>query len=294
MKLVMTLLVRDEADIIAANLDFHRAAGVDFFIVTDNLSTDETPAILRRYEREGVLLYLHEAGDDYAQHRWVTRMAQMAAGDFGADWVINNDADEFWWPDGGTDLKGCLAACDPAVAALSAPRKNFVPEALHSDAFFAERMTLRETRSCNALGQPLPGKVCHRAAADIQVAQGNHSVSRAGRVLPSAPAALTILHFPLRSYRQFENKIVKGGAAYERNRELGRNVGATWRELYVAWKRGELEAYYRAQVPDAGAVARGLASGRYVRDGRLQQFFRSHCGHAPGVPAGSASPCAAR
>jgi hypothetical protein len=38
MKLVMTLLVRDEQDIIADNLDFHLAQGVDVVLVTDNFS----------------------------------------------------------------------------------------------------------------------------------------------------------------------------------------------------------------------------------------------------------------
>ena len=42
MRIVMTLKVRDEADVIDANLRFHLAAGADFFIVTDNGSTDGT------------------------------------------------------------------------------------------------------------------------------------------------------------------------------------------------------------------------------------------------------------
>jgi hypothetical protein len=47
MKLVMTLLVRNEADIIEANLDYHLAQGVDFVIVTDHGSSDETVELLR-------------------------------------------------------------------------------------------------------------------------------------------------------------------------------------------------------------------------------------------------------
>src|SRR6476659_114991 len=97
MKLVMTLLVRDEQDIVRENLDFHLAQGVDEVIVTDNGSEDATVEILREYESRGVVRLLHEPEDDYSQGSWVTRMAQLAASQ-GADWVINNDADEFWWP----------------------------------------------------------------------------------------------------------------------------------------------------------------------------------------------------
>src|SRR3954466_6004641 len=102
MKLVMTLLVRDEQDIVADNLDFHLAQGVDEVIVTDNGSEDATLEILRPYEERGAVRAISEPSDDSSQGRWVTRMARMEAADLGADWVINNDAHEFWWPRGGT------------------------------------------------------------------------------------------------------------------------------------------------------------------------------------------------
>ena len=38
MKLVMTLLVRDEADVVDAQIAFHLHAGVDFVVATDNRS----------------------------------------------------------------------------------------------------------------------------------------------------------------------------------------------------------------------------------------------------------------
>ena len=54
MKLVMTLLVRDEADIVDAQIAYHLHAGVDFVVATDNRSVDATTEILERYARDGI------------------------------------------------------------------------------------------------------------------------------------------------------------------------------------------------------------------------------------------------
>ena len=81
MKLVRTLLVRNEADIVDAQIAFHLSAGVDFVIATDNRSDDGTTEILERYERAGFLRLLREDGDDMRQDEWVTRMARLAATD---------------------------------------------------------------------------------------------------------------------------------------------------------------------------------------------------------------------
>jgi len=145
MKLVMTLLVRDEADILEANLDFHLSQGVDFVIATDNNSEDETPTILERYARRGLVHVLRETGDDYSQRAWVTRMARLAAADFGADWVINNDADELWWPKIGT-LKDALALVPSSFGAVIAPRTNFVPRPERSGETFFDRMIFGQVR----------------------------------------------------------------------------------------------------------------------------------------------------
>jgi hypothetical protein len=134
-------------------------------------------------------------------------------------------------------------------------------------------MIIREVRSLNALGQPLPPKVCHRGLTDIEVAQGNHAVSIAGAVIPALDTGIRILHFPLRTYAQFENKIAKGGRAYANNKELPPEIGGTWRRLYERYEAGGLPAYYDAQVPGEEAIRRGLADGRLEEDTRLRDFF---------------------
>src|SRR5437867_2979105 len=102
MKIVMTLMARDEADIVDEHLRYHLDAGVDFVVATDHRSADGTTEILRAYEREGHLHLIRKTGEAYRQADWVTRMARLAASEFFADWVINSDVDEFWWPHDGT------------------------------------------------------------------------------------------------------------------------------------------------------------------------------------------------
>jgi len=269
MKLVMTLLVRDEADILRENIEFHLAHGVDEFIVMDNLSVDQTPSIAREYERAGVAHLCHQPIDDYSQGRWVTEMAARAATELGADWVINSDADEFWWTPAGS-LKDALSEADPQILAVSAERTNFVPRP-ESDAPFWRRMDVRHAASVNLLGQPLPGKVAHRGRDDITVAYGNHSVCFAGTSILPTPAPVTILHFPLRTREQFTNKIVKGCEAIARNTEVDAGVVSTWRRMYERHQRGELDSVYDAECRSEAELARGLAAGELVRDTRLIQ-----------------------
>ena len=54
-KLVMTLLVKNEEDMLEKNLQFHKSMGVDGFIVTDNNSTDRTPEIIKEYQEKGLI-----------------------------------------------------------------------------------------------------------------------------------------------------------------------------------------------------------------------------------------------
>jgi hypothetical protein len=274
MRLVMTLLLRDEEDIVEANLDHHLAQGVDFVIATDNGSVDGTVGILERYQRAGVLRLIHEPTDDYSQHAWVTRMARLASAEHGADWVINNDADEFWCPRTGPDLKATLEAVDPRWGAVAGHRFNFVPRE-PSDGPFREHMTVRHTRSVNEDGNPLPPKLAHRADPHVVVRQGNHEIESTGLGPVLDDGRIEILHFPLRSYAQFENKVMRGGAALARNTELPYEAGGRWRDWYRLWQEGRLAPEWARFAFTDEQVAAGLASGALVEDRRLADGPRS-------------------
>ena len=103
----------NEADVIDANIDFHLNAGVDFVVATDHRSADGTREILESSASQGVLHLVREDGD--VRGDLITPMARMAARDFGADWVINADADEFYWPRGGSGIGWAIWALSQSM-----------------------------------------------------------------------------------------------------------------------------------------------------------------------------------
>lgn len=268
--IVLTLLVRDEADVVAANIEHHLDLGVDHMIVTDHCSVDETPDILRGYERAGVLSVIREDELAYLQAQWVTRMARRAEA-MGATWVINSDADEFWWPTRG-DLRSTLDNVERDVDGLVVDRHDFIGDTTSSAPWF-ERMVYRYAVSRNLLGEPLPPKVCHRAHPEVEVSMGNHDVSWGGRGLLEPVGELSIMHVPVRTRAQLEHKIAMGGDALKRT-GTGPETGHVWRRLHEQLEADSFDTVLDRHAPDGAAIASMVASGEIVADDRLCRRVR--------------------
>jgi hypothetical protein len=268
----MTLLVRDEEELLETNLEYHFAQGVEFVIATDHGSTDSTPAILRRYEQAGVARVFRVDGPEHHQSRRVTRMARLAAVEYRADWVINNDGDEFWWPAVGS-LADVFAAIPDHYGQITARRNNFLPCPVQDGGAFYERFVIRERASLNRVGRLLEPKVAHRGRPDVIVAPGNHEVR--GRDLAPVPCdgLIEVLHFPMRTPEQFERKILATGIGYESLPFRGHEVGRDQLELLELQRRGQLTGYFAEQVLSDEQIADGLRSGALVRDRRLAGFM---------------------
>jgi hypothetical protein len=275
MKLVLTVLARDEADIIDAQVAFHLNAGVDFVIATDNASEDGTTEILESYARQGCLHLIREPAEGLRQGEWVTRMARLAAREFGADWVINSDADEFWWPRGAS-LKGVLEAVPEEYGVVNAFWRSFVPRP-DDGAFFAERMTAR-------LSSPAPindprsfyrpvTKIAHRADPDVIVGRGNHDLVRSDlRTLPTWHP-LEVLHFPQRSRAQWARKVELQGDAFTKH--IARTGTGYHLTSYEALRQGRIDEQYDSMVIDDVDLERGLEEETLVVDTRLRDALRT-------------------
>lgn len=285
MKLIMILLVRDEADIVAANMDFHLSQGVNFVVCIDNGSVDGTRDILDGYERTGHAKVFDEPGRDYAQAKWVTRAMEYARDDLAADWIFSNDADEFWLPREG-DLRQMLYSTQAGL--LSASRLNMVyPWDAPGEGPWYRRITHRVVQPvsrpsitdiythvlpCPYFYLSLPPKVMMRADGLVSVAQGNHSATYE-RAVETVPAPMDIFHYPVRSAEHFEKKIVQGGQAYAANTELPEIFGWHWRRWYRAYQEYGIEAPLADALPSKAALDADLQSGTVVEDLRFRDVL---------------------
>ena len=270
MKVVMTLTARDEADIIDDQISFHLACGVDFVIAADNESTDGTTEILERYERDGCLRRIPVA-DPFLQIELVTELARLAATEYGADWVINSDADEFWWPRRGT-LKEILGAVPPRFGGVRGMWRNFAARP-DDGRPFAERLTIRSQRPVQGL-HPFNThfKTLHRASTDVEIGGGNHDVRGSGVAPLYGWYPVDVLHFPIRTLEQFERKFI-------RHWQVTSTDGKASNPFYDVVRSAQLEDriddLYRTFSVDDTQLERGLADGSLVEDTRIRDALRS-------------------
>jgi hypothetical protein len=284
MRLVMCMKVRDEDDILELNLRHHHAQGVDLFIVTDNGSSDRTPEILRRWRDAGLLHLIEEPAADFRHeaHRWVTRMARLAATEHGADWVFHGDADEFWWPLG-SSLKGVLEEIPAPYGAVVAPRPEFVARPDGPGPFY-ERMTVRETFSRlrpKIAHRAEPDAVLHRGAHDVdiesagEVRRGGRAVLRAvkgapppadGRLVWAPRFPARVLHFPIRSFEQYQRRV-------EAMLFHGGWDDKAQSKLRSHYEGGGLAELYEDLVHDDARVAAGRDDGSLKEDRSLRDFL---------------------
>jgi hypothetical protein len=267
-KVVMTLLARDEVDIVERNIQHHLAQGVDFIIATDNGSLDGTREVLAKYAEQGRLHLIDEPGRNKDQATWVNRMGRIACDDYRAAVVFHCDADEFWHSRSGDlsreILRGRLMILQVQVFnVLLADRQG--DETL-GDATWVVLDPIAKLENMDLSTDNLylyrhPPKVITRTAEGyIEVTYGNHN--RVDKQIElGASRDLYILHYPVRGREQFERKVVQTGAARMADPGPRPNTSFHLKQWYAHYLAGTLDADYRQIVvtdPEP-LVAAGIA-----------------------------------
>lgn len=255
MKIVMTLMVRDEADIIAAMIEHHLAQGVDLIIATDNGSIDGTREILADYETTGRLELHDYLPQDKNQTSVVSGMASRAAKVHQADWVINADADEFFVAlDPQLRLRDALAQISHDLGSFSVPVINMTGTPARRGAGL-RRLVWQDRRDESTLMERYAlhahptADVIHVGRADVTVQQGNHGVDIPSKGQPDPAHMIEVLHFPWRSYEQYSSKIANTGRSYDANPDLNPSPRHHGMRDYRFWKADLLEPMYVVRHP---------------------------------------------
>lgn len=278
--LAMTLLVKNEQDILEENLIFHRNSGIDFFIITNNNSTDKTSNIINKYYSLGwIKKVIFVSENNYNQVNWVNSMIEIAR-DFGANWVINSDADEFWMSKD-FDLKRTLSNLKVNVIECKV-RNSFysIDSEFYKNIFFyTNKVSFKKIYSEDSFGTLFanngPGKkVIHRTKGFISIMMGNHEVSMERKTIKTTNE-IAVLHFPYRGVNHFKKKIIESGKALMQKSNLKEGQGEHILKYYRKYLNGSIdfENEYN-KVIGKEYFNYFLKNGNIVKDERLYVFFR--------------------
>lgn len=222
----MTILVKNELGIIEENIRTHAMLGVDAFAVMDNGSFDGTREKLAELAHDYEMVVIDRPDPTYRQAQWMSELAFVARDALGADWVISNDADEFWIPEGGKSFSELLSLESNPV--LTVRRSNMVltSEALTSGyRFYEGRFRVEnpifygnhvESDSANILLTKIAPKTIVNPHGLIRIKGGNHRALHVGNFTDYTrpydrirhSEGIRVYHYPIRSYEGFEANII--------------------------------------------------------------------------------------
>lgn len=252
--IVLTLMVRDEVDIVAAMIEHHLDQGVDHIIATDNGSVDGTREVLAQYEALGVLELRDDPRHEMQQGATVTQMARDAFTTYGAEWVINADADEFWVAsDRSISLADAICALPKSVQSIHIPVANVLGYATEegpvlSTVFARDERSVDELVPLGLHAQPTHDCLV-RGSADVEIAEGNHFSSLPVAELPDGPG-IEVVHVPFRSWKQYVRRVDNMGAAFLKSPHLRPSPKHHAMRDYRWLKANGLEPFYTARFPE--------------------------------------------
>lgn len=228
-KIVATLVVRDEEDILEDMLSHTLSEGVTHIFATDNASRDNTRHILARHPE---VVDIHYSDDmTHNQETHTTRMAIKACA-LKPDWIVHLDADEFWCGLG--DIQSHSEHALWATTAFVHPPARNVTK---------NQAPLRHMQKyVDFRGHAREFKVIHRPSPTVMVKHGNHGVLGLGKM--GYCDEITRHHYPIRSFNQFARKVQQGTEALKARQF----VCERWYLWYEEWQAGNLGKLYEAMI----------------------------------------------
>lgn len=270
MRLYGVSMVRNEADIVRANVLYHLAAGFDRLLIVDNASTDGTRRALKRLGSDPRVRWTSDRGS-FRQGEVFTQLARQAFAE-GADWVAPVDADDFWYAPN-SSVKEVLAAS--GASALGVRHLDFIQRRGQRESSPDELLTMTR-RAPEPVDRALaPDLLAAGGVSYVEMARLHKLVSRASEAMKMVKGAhslrgvdgpvaetdeLVLLHAPLRSLAHLESR----AASADRRTGTGASLGPGWHAR--RWQKLERE----------GALEAEWAANSYDEDGSLDVYGVPH------------------
>ena len=280
--LIVVTTTWNSATLIETFLRHYRALGVDQVLVMDFDSGDGTDELLRSIEWAGFVRtvpFTGLAGLDSSN-----LMLDLARDWFGPNTVcLFCDPDELLSLAAESDVPSLLGDADAVVL----PRHNVTGlrsvAVAEADSLSAlQGLNLRIDVRCERVPMEdmhkerlvppwiytaIPGKVLVRAGGVLSIGAGDHvAVVAPGRHVGTPARAAYLLHFPMRSYAEFEQKITMYTEFIAANPELEIGWGWQARRWIKVAAAGRLHEEYLEQFVSGDQLAELIGDGTLVRD----------------------------
>lgn len=286
MNIAQIIFTRNEGELLRQNIEFHRKLGVDFFVITESSSTDNTVDIIKSYEEKGFAKCFYDERV-MAQKESMDHMAKWCRDHLQVDWIIVSDTDEFWCPQGET-LKVYLSKISEDINTLKIRRYQYFPTAVDTDKgnLIYKRMSFREDGvwlgfdtgvgiGKNSFARK---KIMFKPITnDIDISAGNHTVHFTGRnVMEIEDSSFIVREYPFRSYDEFLKKVMRVKDVINKNLTYQQNkkFGTHWRQWYEIYEKGGLEEWYNDNIYfSKNRLNHALKQGTLVEDKLLTKVL---------------------
>jgi hypothetical protein len=287
-KLVLITAPFDQGDILRDFLDWHLHLGFDLILAIDHGSTDGSREILDEYAATGRLIWWPLPDRNIDNYSPGDVLSTAARDEYGADWIVHCDVDEFLCTSG-ADLRTILAdAEERGASVLDIPRRAMTGRPIPEGKRATEVLTLRIDETYNPSHEEMvsgniPTRFCFigvqghlaiRASAFEKYGPGAHTTTpRWGET--ASDERLYILTYPTRGFATLQQKVENVASFLALNPDLPPGWGWHWRRLVRQRAEGRLrEAYDNEFVSDEEA-RRLIADGTCATDETVASWLRA-------------------
>lgn len=244
-KAVLFIMVKDEEEIIAQNLEHHYRLGFRRFFILDNGSTDRTASLIasfRQSKTDAQIFYGYDYVVGYYQADKMKALelfmqVYLKHEDTPPEWLFFVDADEFITccasePDSVLRFNHLLGDTSKTLLVLhwaQCSSRSVIPSVPDGYDVFETFPVV-----WNKMTTSVP-KIAYRLGHDLSPVQGNHLVEAypfdTSTIGVLAEVDFYMLHFPQRTLAQLRRKVINGGRAYQAAK-LDKSHGGHWRTYY--------------------------------------------------------------